>query len=75
MIYRFNPELGKLEPNEPASFDIPAGAGPRHLVLHKNGRFAYLINELNSTIIALRYNQVIGSFHKTQILSTLPEVL
>ena len=43
MIYRFNPELGKLEPNEPASFDIPAGAGPRHLVLHKNGRFAYQI--------------------------------
>ncbi|TCL71104.1 lactonase family protein [Rhizobium sp. BK251] len=29
---------------------LAAGAGPRHLALHPNGRFVYAINELHSTV-------------------------
>ena len=73
MVYKFDPVYGSLKPNEPSSVDIPAGAGPRHLVLHKTGKYAYLINELNSTIIAFQYNREKGSFCEIQTKSTLPE--
>ncbi|MBC8084032.1 MAG: lactonase family protein, partial [Hymenobacter sp.] len=48
------------------------GAGPRHLTFHPNGRYAYLINELNSTVTALAYDAAQGSFRELQTLSTLP---
>jgi 6-phosphogluconolactonase len=73
MIYEFNQNNGKLEPHDPAWIDVPPGAGPRKLVLHKNGRFAYLINELNSTVVAFQYDRDNGSLGKFQISSTLPD--
>ena len=49
------PSSGKLTPNRtsPGSQTLP-GAGPRQLVMHPSGTFAYLINELNSTMTAYR---------------------
>lgn len=35
---------------------VAPGAGPRHLVFHPDGRRAYVINELDSTITAFAYN-------------------
>lgn len=35
---------------EVAQSKVAAGAGPRHLAFHPSGRFAYVANELNSTI-------------------------
>ena len=47
---------GKLD--EKATFDVElkAGSGPRHLCFSKDGRFAYLINELSGKVTALSYN-------------------
>ena len=47
---------GKLD--EKATFDVAleAGSGPRHLCFSKDGRFAYLINELSGKVTALSYN-------------------
>jgi len=73
MVYKFDPDRGKLEPNETPWINIPASAGPRQLVFHPKGRYAYLINELNSTVMAFQYDGVHGSLRKLQILSTLPE--
>ncbi len=47
------------------------GAGPRHLVFHPNGRLAFLLNELDSTVVALAYDG--DGFAILQTLSTLPE--
>lgn len=33
-----------------ASVALPAGAGPRHVAQHGNGRFVYVSNELDSTV-------------------------
>ena len=46
---------GKLD--EKATFDVEleAGSGPRHLCFSKDGRFAYLINELSGKVTALSY--------------------
>jgi len=73
MIYKFDMDRGKLEPNEEPWVDITAGAGPRQLLMHPNGNYAYLINELNSTVMVFRYNKKQGSLRKIQTLSTLPK--
>ena len=48
------------------------GAGPRHLTFHPNGKRAYLINELNSTITTLAYDGTTGRFQELQTVSALP---
>ncbi|HEX8427087.1 lactonase family protein [Hymenobacter sp.] len=70
--YQLDPASGKLT-NQPApAFTAKPGAGPRHLTFHPNGRNAYLINELNSTVTALTYDAAQGTFSEIQTLSTLP---
>ena len=34
----------------------PAGSGPRHLVFHPNGRFAYVVNEMQISVTAFAYD-------------------
>ncbi len=72
MVYRFDRERGKLEPHATPWLKGTPGAGPRDLALHPSGRFAYLINELDSTLAALSYDGRKGTFRELQILSMLP---
>lgn len=51
--YTFDATTGKLAPSTPPTFATAAKAGPRHLALHPNGKFAYLVNETASTITSL----------------------
>jgi 6-phosphogluconolactonase len=73
MVYRFDANRGKLELNEEPWVEVTAGAGPRQLVMHPLGGYAYLINELDSTMMAFRYDGDSGSLREIQTLSTLPE--
>jgi 6-phosphogluconolactonase len=69
--------IWKLEPNE-ALLDsekvhfapIDPGAGPRHLAFHPNGRIAYVINEMGSTITV--FSRAKGTLVECQTVSTLP---
>jgi 6-phosphogluconolactonase len=73
MIYAFDPAAGTLAPNPHQPWiDTAAGAGPRQLVFHPNGQFAYLTNEMNSTMTAYRYDGPTGSLSEINTLSTLP---
>lgn len=72
-IYDFDAQNGKLKLNKPPFFQTEAGAGPRHLVFHQNGKFAFVIDELDSTITALAYDGKQGTLAKIQTVSTLPE--
>ncbi|WP_165869271.1 lactonase family protein [Maribacter algicola] len=49
-VKRFSLDAAKFKPNEQASIDLPDGAGPRHFTFGQNGKYLYVINELNSTI-------------------------
>jgi 6-phosphogluconolactonase len=70
-LYRFDEHSGKLFPNSAqAFFQTKPGAGPRHFVFHPNGKFAYVINELNCTVTALRFDR--GRLNEIQTVSTLP---
>ncbi|APG59489.1 lactonase family protein [Christiangramia salexigens] len=71
-IYKLNSYEGKLTPHEQVSVSLKEGSGPRHLSLGKNGRFAYVINELNSTISTFEILKN-GGLKEIQNISSLPE--
>jgi 6-phosphogluconolactonase len=73
MVYRFDPHRGRLEPNAVPWIALKPGAGPRLVAFHPTGRFAYLINELDSTVAALSYDGGHGTFDELQIVPALPE--
>jgi 6-phosphogluconolactonase len=70
MIYRFDRATGKLTPGNQPSAELQQGAGPRHLTLHPNGKYLYVINELDSTMTAFKYNA--GTLAQIETVSTLP---
>jgi 6-phosphogluconolactonase len=70
--YRFDSAAGKLTPNDPPAVDLPPGSGPRHMAFHPSARFAYVINEMASTITAFWYDAETGVLSRAQTLSTLP---
>jgi 6-phosphogluconolactonase len=68
----FDPVTGRMTPNVPPQVAAAAGAGPRHLDFHPNGRFVYVINELDLTMTAYAYDAKTGLLRDLQILPTLP---
>lgn len=72
MIYRFDAARGKLTPNEVPWAGVKPGAGPRHLAFHPSGRYAYVVNELDSTVTAFAYESRRGALSAVQTVSTLP---
>ncbi|WP_042168366.1 lactonase family protein [Paenibacillus gorillae] len=69
-VYTINKESRKLEFHGETA--VEAGAGPRHFVFHPNGQFGYVINELDSTIVAFRYDAEGGRLEAVETVSTLP---
>ena len=49
------------------------GSGPRHITFHPTNNFAYVVNELDSTVTAHRFDQATGKLTPFQIVSTLPD--
>jgi 6-phosphogluconolactonase len=72
MAYRFDAAKGKLTPADPAFTELKAGAGPRHMVFRPDGKFAYVINELDSTITGFSYDPESGRLKSIETVSTLP---
>jgi len=70
MIYRFDSATGKLTPGKQPWTELQPGAGPRHLTFHPNGKYVYAINELDSTLTVLKYND--GTLTQVETVSTLP---
>lgn len=70
LIYRFDASGGKLLPHD--TVHAARGAGPRHVAFHPNGRLVYVINELDSTIGAYRYDPAAGAMKHIDTISTLP---
>jgi 6-phosphogluconolactonase len=71
-VYRFDQDTGSLMANSPAFVQAPPGSGPRHLAFSPGARFAYVVNELNSTISTYSFDAQQGVLHLLQTISTLP---
>jgi 6-phosphogluconolactonase len=68
---KFDQSSGQLTPNTPAQKTTASGAGPRHIAFSPNGKFAYVINENNSTLSAFRVSSA-GLLEDIETESTLP---
>ena len=73
MVYKLDTDRGSMAPNDKPWVSTAPGAGPRHFDFHPNRRHAYVINELDSTLTAFRYNESIGTLSEVQSISTIPE--
>lgn len=51
----------------------PAGSGPRHLTFSPNGKYAYVMTELSSEVLTLKYDQETGAFKQLQQLKAIPD--
>jgi 6-phosphogluconolactonase len=73
LVYRLEEHPLSLTPNDAPFFAVKAGSGPRHLAFHPNGRIAFLLNELSSTLTVCEYDGQRGELKEIQTASTLPE--
>lgn len=70
-IYRFDAETLSLAAHTQHALTLAPGAGPRHLAQHPNGRYLYVINELNGTLSVFEAGA--EQWRKVQTVPTLPE--
>jgi len=73
MAYRLDLDNGRLLPHSPPWTETNPGAGPRHLAFHPSFKFAYVVNELDSTVTTYVYNQSAGILTAVHTVATLPE--
>jgi 6-phosphogluconolactonase len=71
-VYRLDTARGKLVPENPADVVARSGAAPRHVDVHPTRPYAYVINELDSTITAYDFDPDKGALKPIQIVTTLP---
>lgn len=71
--YRLDPDRGKLEPGPIPWCSTRPGAGPRHMTFHPTAPYAYVINELDSSMTAFHFDAARGSLAELQTVSTLPD--
>jgi 6-phosphogluconolactonase len=70
-IYSLNAATASLTPA--GSYHARPGAGPRTLHFHRNGHTAYSVNELDSTVDVLVWNEADGSLILVERIALLPE--
>lgn len=71
MLYNLDTKKGKLKPFSTPFVITEAGAGPRHLDIHPNGKFAYLMEELSGSISVYKIEKD-GYLSLLQNISGLP---
>ena len=72
-VFLFAFDGGRLAPAFQPWLDCREGAGPRHLAWHPTLACAYVVNELDNTVLTCRFDAATGTLQGLQILSTLPE--
>jgi 6-phosphogluconolactonase len=71
-VFRLDAASGKLTANDPPFVKTRAGAGPRHIAFHPAMPFAYVINELGSSVATYRFDAQRGSLQPIQIVPSTP---
>ncbi len=71
--YQLDAKTSKLVPNQPPFVKTHAGAGPRHLTFHPNGKWVYVICELSNAISVFDYDAKAGVLAEKQTIATLPK--
>jgi 6-phosphogluconolactonase len=72
LIYGFDPSRGTFTPSVSGFAKLKPGSGPRHLAFHPNGKFAYVLSEMESSVTAFSYQPKTGAMTSLQSISALP---
>jgi len=68
-VYRFDPKANPqlpLTPATPASVQLPAGSGPRHLLFSADGKHAWLTMEMSAQVAVFDYRD--GKLEQAQMV-------
>ena len=68
-VFRFDSARGEL--SEASILQGRPTSGPRHAAFHPRRPFAYVLNELDSTMIACQWDSERGALRPVQVISTL----
>ncbi len=72
LIYRIDEAKRTFSASNPAYVAVNPGLGPRHFAFAPDGRFAYVVCEMGSSVVAFSYNRETGALTVIQTISTLP---
>jgi 6-phosphogluconolactonase len=73
LVYKFDGAKGLLMPNGAQFGKADPGAGPRHFAFHPNGKFAYVVNEMGSSVSLFSFDGKAGVLRPLQTISTIPK--
>jgi 6-phosphogluconolactonase len=73
LVFKIDTATGQLTANTPPFTATAPGAGPRHFAFRPNGKTAYAINELDSTVVAYAWDEKAGTLKELARVSTLPK--
>jgi len=69
-IYRYDPAASKpLSPGPQPFVSVNPGGGPRHFTFHPNGKYAYLVLEIEGAVVAFDYKE--GKLDPKQTITML----
>ena len=72
LVWRLDPQAGRLLPADVPVIAAPSGSAPRHFVFHPNGRTFYNLYEHDAKIAVYDYDASKGAFKPRQLVSVLP---
>ncbi|WP_257166981.1 lactonase family protein [Bradyrhizobium sp. SRS-191] len=70
--FAFDAATGALTAKDALTVKTPEKSGPRHFIFHPNGKFIYLLHELNADLAVYAYDADKGTWTEQQRLTTLP---
>ena len=71
-VYQLDVSTGKLILSKNPSTRSHSGAAPRHIVFHPKKPFAYIVDELDRTVTAYKWNSKRGEITPMQVLQRTP---
>lgn len=73
LVYKIDPAAGTIAPASPPFTKVtPAGSGPRHIAIARDGRTAYVINEMSCMLTTYERAADTGALTPHQTITTLP---
>ncbi len=67
----FDPSKGSLSPDPAAGTHVAPGSGPRHVAFSADGKYMYVLSELQNTVSVFA-KDAHGNYQPGQIISALP---
>jgi 6-phosphogluconolactonase len=71
--YAYDASAGTVTANAVPQAAAPAGAGPRHIVLHPDGGFAYVSDEFSDSVSTYAFDAGTGQLELLGSVTTLPD--